>query len=824
MREQLRQAARTWDEHGRSDDTLWSGATFREFASWRERYPGGLTEVEEAFARAMTAFAQRRRRWRRLLTAAVMIIALCVGAVTTTLWRRGVAETRRAEAGKLLALGQAVLEGDPTAAVAYVRASLALADTPEARRLAVEILWRGPVARILPVGSAARQAGLQDDPVWNRRYTLSPDGRWLAAAWADDGQVLLFPADGGSSRVVPGRADGTVDVLGFGPHGDLLVTGGSGSRMRFWSIPELEEVRSVDLGGLRSTGFIGGGTLLTLTRTGSDAGEWLARAWPFATGGPEVLDSSLFTQGPWDLDSRGTVVAQPRDRAVLLRPLKPSSGSAERVVGEAADVVVDLAIAPGGDHVATLDESGEIRVWSTADVVSGPTHAFQGPRFEFTSTWFDPTGRIVTQLGPNSEFLLWYLDSPPGTEPRVARRGGPSSAAQGRFDHGGRWLVTDIEEGAIEFWPLEMPWARTYKELPSSIWSVAFTSDHRWLVTCPVFQPARLWPLNSDDRRARDLDPPVPCWHVATHPTRGEILVGSSRGEVFLYPTSGARPRKLEGGFEGVGLPNPVFDLEGRRAASFPSNEHGVDDPAERVLKVWDLESGEQKVFSVAHLTDADWIASIVGFSRDGDLYASLGSGDRTVRVTLPTAPGGEVSAETVHTADASSPILSPDGRYLVVHAGSGSARNFFRFQELLLFDLEAGTSRPITTHGTSLRRITRVDPTGRILVTGDIDGVVRAGPVSGEEPHLLLGHEGMILGLTISPDGRWIASSSDDSVRLWPMPDVLKPPLHTLPHDELLAKLDSFTNLRAVRDETSSTGWTLEIGPFPGWETVPTW
>jgi hypothetical protein len=55
-------------------------------------------------------------------------------------------------------------------------------------------------------------------------------------------------------------------------------------------------------------------------------------------------------------------------------------------------------------------------------------------------------------------------------------------------------------------------------------------------------------------------------------------------------------------------------------------------------------------------------------------------------------------------------------------------------------------------------------------------------------------------------------------------MPDLEKPPLHTLPRDELLAKLGSLTNLRAVRDTESATGWTIEVGPFPGWETVPTW
>ena len=67
-------------------------------------------------------------------------------------------------------------------------------------------------------------------------------------------------------------------------------------------------------------------------------------------------------------------------------------------------------------------------------------------------------------------------------------------------------------------------------------------------------------------------------------------------------------------------------------------------------------------------------------------------------------------------------------------------------------------------------------------------------------------------------------SAGEDGTLRLWPMPDLTKPPLHTLPHNELIAKLGSLTNLRAVRDPTSDTGWTIELGPFPGWETVPTW
>ena len=65
LRDQLRQAAHLWDEKGRPADLLWSGTSFREFALWRERYPGALTALEEQFARAMVSRAESRRRLRR---------------------------------------------------------------------------------------------------------------------------------------------------------------------------------------------------------------------------------------------------------------------------------------------------------------------------------------------------------------------------------------------------------------------------------------------------------------------------------------------------------------------------------------------------------------------------------------------------------------------------------------------------------------------------------------------------------------------------------------------------------------------------------------
>jgi len=55
-------------------------------------------------------------------------------------------------------------------------------------------------------------------------------------------------------------------------------------------------------------------------------------------------------------------------------------------------------------------------------------------------------------------------------------------------------------------------------------------------------------------------------------------------------------------------------------------------------------------------------------------------------------------------------------------------------------------------------------------------------------------------------------------------VPDLGRPPLHTLPLGELLAKLGSQTNLRTVPDPASHGGYRLVPGPFPGWATVPVW
>src|SRR5207249_2548611 len=109
-------------------------------------------------------------------------------------------------------------------------------------------------------------------------------------------------------------------------------------------------------------------------------------------------------------------------------------------------------------------------------------------------------------------------------------------------------------------------------------------------------------------------------------------------------------------------------------------------------------------------------------------------------------------------------------------------------------------------------------DPTGTKLLTGDLDGIVRVGPISGDDPRLLLGHEGSIATVLVSPDGKWIASTDNKStLRLWRMPEGK--PFSSLSYDQLLNRLRDLTNVRAMTDKHSPNGYHIQYTPFPGWD-----
>jgi WD40 repeat protein len=377
------------------------------------------------------------------------------------------------------------------------------------------------------------------------------------------------------------------------------------------------------------------------------------------------------------------------------------------------------------------------------------------------------------------------------------------------FNHtflpGSDWVATADGSG-LTMWPLSKTYPAVIREHRQPVWSVAFGGGGDWLVSGGLDGLAWLTPTGGEvpePARAVYRGSRV-IRSIAVSPESNRLLIGAdAKGGTVMVPLDGGSPSSLETIHAGL---SAAFDRTGELAIIAGYGDDSVDR---------------------LYVVNADTLQTTAGFEplkgiRGGAIFTNegriLSAGASGLYVSDPETGRSERLLDGAFGRFSS----SDDSRRLAAVEPVGGS--FGAPGRAVVLDLETGVSTRLTNHGDRLSAIA-MNAAGTVVVTGDRDGALRVGPASGEEPHMLLGHEGRIWSIDIDPLGRWIATGGEDTtVRIWPMPDLTKPPLHTLPHDELIAKLKSLTNLRVVRDDEDPTGWTLTHDPFPGWETVPSW
>jgi len=800
LRDQLRQAAQLWEARGRPDELVWSGTPYLEFRAWRERYPGGLSAVEEAFAEAMARQAGRRRRRRRLAAAAGLVLATALAAVMAALWLRAERDARRVEARRLYQVGREAGQRSPPMALAYALASLELADTTEARRLALDALQRSPMPMVMP------GARFPDLPAG---VAFSSDGRWLAVGQLAGWMTLV----GSSGETAASWRASQHGVRGrFMPDSRVLVTASAGDPKAIaWSVPggarlgaigRIAEAPVTDIGAADAANL---GRSLRFVEDRGSPGGWAVDPWPVETVGATTLPGS--PRVAVEEHRRLMVVARGREIAAI----DGSKGQvpAEVFVGRSASAVLHLALAPGGGQVASYGEDGEIELWPLDGGRSVAPAVHQGPASHSCSDFrFDPSGEFLTACYDSGKALVWDLRGPPGAEPITLDVGGTRTPQAG-FHPGGRLLATATFPGSVELWPFE---PRRYPSVlrghTGEIEQLAFDPGGRFLLSNSTDGTIRRWPLGHEAAESTQV------LHAWGHPVEAVVgwmeLSGDGR---FVVATGNETAARLISLVDGTVRSVGDFDQRLLRAAVDAGGQqvafHGIRGGA-RILQVMDLDSGERSDVELPspeefndNLAELQFvIGGRLLLAWGGTLYGWRPGEERP----LPIARGvGRFQA-------------TPDGRFVIARPNPDRHPPY----AATVFDLEHGASTELTSHGRQVHSLA-LDPTGTIAVTGGFDGILRVGRATGETPHELVSGSGWVSGVAVSPDGRWIAAGyKDGTIRLWPMPDLDAPPLVSLPHRQFLTFLESLTNLRVVPDPEEPGGSIVDAAaPFPGWKAA---
>ena len=190
------------------------------------------------------------------------------------------------------------------------------------------------------------------------------------------------------------------------------------------------------------------------------------------------------------------------------------------------------------------------------------------------------------------------------------------------------------------------------------------------------------------------------------------------------------------GGFQGL-VYSVAFDATGRRIAA---SGH-VDGRRSEVIRVFDLEKGDVKSFDPGDGNDLVTIA----FLPDGNLLTSSFGGLRRIDV--------DTGSSELLVQQPGAAFLAPDGRHVLLLRTENPN---FPVGTASVYDMKERRSWPLATHGDQVT-LMAWDPSGTRVVTGSREGIVRVGPVSGEEPHLLIGHKAPIWGVRMI---QWGASS----------------------------------------------------------------
>jgi WD40 repeat protein len=291
------------------------------------------------------------------------------------------------------------------------------------------------------------------------------------------------------------------------------------------------------------------------------------------------------------------------------------------------------------------------------------------------------------------------------------------------------------------------------REHGSKVASAEFSRDSKFIVTRTMDNRVRLWDANAK-KVVKELGE-NPVSNSATFSPDGKLIAtGGMDGVIRLWDgTNGTPVRELQG-----------HTAQVHRAVFSPDGNYVVSVSDDNTVRVWKAATGEPFKVLRGHTAPV----SEITFSPDQKHFATEAADEKAMIWSLDSDDGKVLTGLTGTKAALA---FSPDGKLLATEGGPGTELGALPEGDYPATVWNVETGKKMFTLGGHQDFIAGVSfsPDGNAIVTSSGDSTARLWTADGQLVKELRGHTRPLAGALFSPDGKFVVTASaDNTVRVW--------------------------------------------------------